>query len=720
MRLALETYEELVVPIYPEIVHPVQDVAAADLRLDIFDTAIESVDNTENTPSENERTTASPHESPDSPAPRQRSKARSSATTDATPPLQEDLVRDRFISEAIEEAHQNRVPWKDYLRTIREMLSIAPGVWAKRLGLTAFGAVCTAASTFTFSQSVALIGESSTAQTIDAASTAALSVLTYFAASMTFWYVSYFLQYRNDILTARQTNDVDLAIDRSIKELTGTLPEEMRQREDVAELCSIVERHQESSKELVGGIIGLSQECVEMLVTSTAMIWSGGGLGVLPIALGGYLKYCNAHRTSRRQVESEELAAEIDLLYEDGDRTLSTNASISILQIAQSHARVVDRVMKWKTAAAEIRLDALKKNEFDELITNKVLEIPVAGACLYFMSQWISGEISPAWCIWLLMSAWSLRGNINEIGSLLSAQVTDLGLAAHRHTLVDITKSLGDQRNKILLTEAPAIRFEEVRLRRPGSTRDTLKRTSLDIPAGSFVGILGSNGQGKSSLIGLILGRVLPTSGNVFVGTHDTRESAILTGALNQDFSLVPGLTVRENIELFRPEAGGMSADDVVELLGIAEILFENKPNGLDTRVPGKNQKGTNFSGGQVQLIALARAIAAESRLLVLDEPLSALSPAVQTRVHSALLALNPRPTLIMVTHKIEQAHSCDLVMIIDRGEIVERGSPEDLLQQPNSRLVELYKAQKEMAARKKQPQSGQPAPKGGEIAGNA
>jgi ABC-type multidrug transport system fused ATPase/permease subunit len=703
-RQALETYQELVLPSSSDFVDSSWSIACFGVLQTPSSATCESLANTAKVPSHGVTHTADAQESPTPPAPRLRLKARLSASPDVTPLLQEDLVRDRFISDSIQEAHQNRAPWKDYLRTIHEMLSIAPGVWAKRLALTALGAICTAVSTFTFSQSVALIGESAALQTVGVTGAVALSVLTYFAACMGFWYASYFLEYKNDVLTARQTNDVDLAIDRSIKELTGALPEEMRQREEVAELCSIVERHQESSKELVGGIIGLSQECVEMLVTSSAMVWSGGGLGIIPIALGGYLKYCNAHRISRRQVESEQLAAELDLLYEDGDRTLSTNSSISILQIAQSHARVVERVMKWKTAAAEIRLDALKKNELDQLITNKILEVPVAGACLYFMSQWISGEISPAWCIWLLMSAWSLRGNINEIGALLSAQVTDLELASHRHTLVDITKTLGDQRNKVVLTEAPSIHFEEVRLRRPGSTRDTLKRTSLDIPAGSCVGILGSNGQGKSSFVALILGRILPTSGNVFVGTHNTRESAILTGALNQDLSLVPGLSVRENIELFRPAGGGMSADDVVELLGITEILFENKPDGLDTIVPGKNQKGTNFSGGQTQLIALARAIAAESRLLVLDEPLSALSPAVQTRIHSALLSLNPRPTLIMVTHKIEQAHGCDSVMIIDRGEIVERGTPEELLQKPNSRFVELYKAQKEMAARKKQP----------------
>lgn|GEM_PF-3460117 len=700
--LALDTFEKLVLPSPSDLADHYWSIATVNVPGEHTPTHIDTNQSQISQASDVPPRVQRVHDGPGTPAPRQRSRDRSALTADATLPLQEDTIRDRDISDSIQRAQQLRTPWKDYITTVREILAITPGVWAQRLALTAFGAICVSASTYTFSQSVALIGESSALQVIGATSAIALSVLGYFAASISFWYVSYIVQYKSDMLTARQTKDVDLAIDRSIKEITGTLPEELRQREEVAQLTSLVERHQESSKELVGGIIGLSQECVEMLVTASAMIWNGGIFGIIPIALGGYLKYCNAHRISRRQVESEQQAAELDLLYEDGDRTLSTNSSISILQIAQSHARVVDRVMKWKTEAAEIRLDALKKNEFDELITNKILEVPVAGACLYFISQWAMGEISPAWCIWLLMSAWSLRGNINEIGSLLSAQVTDLELASHRHTLVDIAKSQGDQRQKVVLSEAPSIQFEGVRLRRPGSTRDTLKRTTLEIPAGHCVGILGNNGQGKSSFVGLILGRILPTSGNVFVGTHNTRDSAILPGALNQDFSLVPGLTVRENIELFRPEGGGMSAEYVVELLGIAEILFENKPLGLDTIVPGKNQKGTNFSGGQVQLIALARAIAAESRLLVLDEPLSALSPATQTRIHSALLSLHPKPTLIMVTHKIEQAHGCDLVMIIDRGEIVERGSPEELLQRPESRFMEIYKAQKEMSSRKK------------------
>jgi ABC-type multidrug transport system ATPase subunit len=584
------------------------------------------------------------------------------------------------------------------------MWSISPRSWTNRIALTTAGAICSASSTFAFSQTLALIGESSAESSALLALGAATAIGGWFVGSIGMWYASRFIDYRSDVLAARHANEVDLTIDRSIKETVGNLPEEIRQRQDIAELCGLVECHEDSSKDLVTGIIRLSQECIEFAVTAGAVLVCGGGFGILPVACGGYLKYRSSKRIADAEVESEQRAAELDLLYVDGDRVLSTNAAISNLQTAHSHDRVVDRVMQWKKNAADMRLDALSKNERREFLTDTLLEIPVAGSCVYFMAQWLAGDMGAATCIWLMMSIWSLRSNINEMGSLLSRQATDLKLASHRHALLDITEEIGDGRKQVSLTEAPAISLHDVRLRRPGSTRDTLKKTSLEIPAGTSVGIIGNYGQGKSSFIGLILGRILPTSGNVCVGGHSTKEASVLTGSLNQDFSLIPGLTVRENIELFRPLTGGLSAEEAVAILGVEEELFENKPHAYDTIIPGKNQKGTNFSGGQLQLIALARALSAGSRLLVLDEPLSALGPSIQSKIHKAIFALQPTPTLVIVTHKLEQIGSCSNVIVIDRGEVVESGAPDELLKKRGGRLRKLARDQHQISGRKKTP----------------
>ena len=609
----------------------------------------------------------------------------------------EDLAREAETTSFIQASIHERSPRSDYLRSVREIWDISPRSWIARISYTTAGAVCAAASSFAFSQTLAMIGDAEMHPLLGAPMTAISHVLGWFGGSLAFWYVAGAVQTRTDIIAERHANEVDVTIDRSIRTLTGLLPEEARQREDVSELLGLVEHHEKSSKELVTGIINLSQELVELAVTAGAVVMSGGGLGIIPVAMGGYLKYRGAARCAAREVESEEAANQIDIFYQDGDRALTTNSSISNLQLSHAFDTVADKVVALKKESSALRFDAFQKNERDSWLVERILEIPVAGSCAVFLSYWMAGEISSASCIWLLLSIWSVRGNINTIGTLFSSQVTDLKLASYRHALIDIAASLGDRREKVFLETPSSVTFDGVRLRRRGSTRDTLKQTSFVIEPGMSVAVVGNNGQGKSSVLGLIAGRILPTSGNVVIGPHNTRERAVFSGNLTQDYTLLAGHTVRENIELYRPPHGGMTADQVVDLLGIRELLCENKPDGLETIIPGRNQKGTNFSGGQRQLIALAQAVAAESGMLLLDEPLSALGPSMQSKINSVLLSLERKPTIFLVTHKYEQANSCDWILVVERGAIVEQGRPAELLTKSRGKYRALYRAQRKL-----------------------
>jgi ABC-type multidrug transport system fused ATPase/permease subunit len=159
-------------------------------------------------------------------------------------------------------------------------------------------------------------------------------------------------------------------------------------------------------------------------------------------------------------------------------------------------------------------------------------------------------------------------------------------------------------------------------------------------------------------------------------------------------------MSVRANIERYRPPNRGISAEQVVDLLGIRDLLCKNKPEGLDTVIPGRNQKSTNFSIGQRQLIALAQAVAAESGMLLLDEPLSALGPSMMAHVNNVLVSLEKRPTIFFVTHKYEQANTCDWVIVVDEGEVVEQGRPQELLVKRGGKYKALYKQQKRYVGR--------------------
>ncbi len=612
----------------------------------------------------------------------------------------EYVAREEELSSFISKTVNDRSAIADYFRSVREIWHISPSTWSTRIALTTIGAVCGAASSFAFSQTLALVGDAETHPILGAPLGTISHILGWFAGSLSFWYLAEGVQTRTDVIAEKHANEVDLTIYKSIRRLTGSFPEDVRQRKDVSELLQLVEHHEKSSKELVTGIINLSQEVVELSVTAGLVVISGGALGIVPVVLGGYLKYRSSTRCADREVLAEERANEVDIFYEDGDRALTTNSSISNLQLAHAHDKVVDEVAALKQEAARIRVDAFQKNERDSWMVARILEIPVAGSCLLFMTQWMSGDLSSVTCIWLMLSIWSVRANINHIGTLFSHQVADLKLASYRHAALDIAEPLGDRREKVVLDEPGGVTFARVRLRRRGSSRDTLKETSFAIEPGMSVAIVGNNGQGKSSLLGLISGRLLPTSGEVKVGVHDTRERSVFTGNLTQDYTLLAGVSVRANIERYRPPNRGMTAEEVVDLLGVREILCKNKPEGLDTIIPGRNQKSTNFSIGQRQLIALAQAVAAESGMLLLDEPLSALGPSMMAHISDALLNLEKRPTIFFVTHKYEQANTCDWVLVVDEGEVVEQGRPNELLLKRGGKYKALYNQQKRYSGR--------------------
>ena len=612
----------------------------------------------------------------------------------------EYVAREEELSSFISKTIHERSPLTDYIRSVREIWQISPSTWSARIALTTVGAVCGAASSFTFSQTLALVGDAETHPILGASIGTISQVFGWFAGSLSFWYLAEGIQTRTDVIAEKHANEVDLTIYRSIRTLTGSFPEETRQRKDVSELLQLVEHHEKSNKELVTGIINLSQEVVELAVTAGAILLSGGGLGILPVAIGGYLKYRSSTRCADREVKAEERANEVDIFYEDGDRALTTNSSISNLQLAHAHEKVVDEVAALKQEAALIRLDAFQSNERDSWLVAKILEIPVAGSCVIFLTQWMSGDISSATCIWLMLSIWAARANINHIGTLFSHQIADLKLASYRHAAIDIAEPLGDRRERVVLDESTGVAFERVRLRRRGSNKDTLKETSFAIEPGMSVAIVGNNGQGKSSLLGLISGRLLPTSGQVRVGAYDTRKSSVFTGNLTQDYTLLSGVSVRANIERYRPPNRGMTAEEVVDLLGVRDILCKNKPEGLDTIIPGRNQKSTNFSIGQRQLIALAQAVAAESGMLLLDEPLSALGPSMMAHISDLLLNLEKRPTIFFVTHKYEQANTCDWVLVVDEGEVVEQGRPSELLVKRGGKYKALFNQQKRYSGR--------------------
>ena len=229
----------------------------------------------------------------------------------------------------------------------------------------------------------------------------------------------------------------------------------------------------------------------------------------------------------------------------------------------------------------------------------------------------------------------------------------------------------------------PASREPHIKLENVSLTlgeKSVLKNIDLDIPYGKRVGVMGGTGSGKSALLKLLCRTFDVTAGRVTIDGTDVREFSL--EMLRSEFSYVFqdvflfSNTVDANIAFARPECG----EDLV--LGAAETaqaarFIERLPEGYETIV---GERGIGLSGGQKQRISIARALVKGAPVLILDDASSALDMATERRVLSALKETCPGQTLLISAHRVSSVMDCDEVLFLRDGEIVERGTPQELI----------------------------------------
>jgi subfamily B ATP-binding cassette protein MsbA len=222
---------------------------------------------------------------------------------------------------------------------------------------------------------------------------------------------------------------------------------------------------------------------------------------------------------------------------------------------------------------------------------------------------------------------------------------------------------------------------------------DVLKDVSFRAPAGSTTALVGSSGSGKSTLIGLVLAFNRPQKGRALVDGRDLATVPLADyrtqlGVVLQDNFLFDG-TIAENIAFARPHAPRREIEAVARIAHADEFVeqFEDK---YDTVV---GERGVKLSGGQRQRIAIARAILADPRILVLDEATSSLDSESEAKIQDGLRALRRGRTTFVIAHRLSTIRSADQILVIEGGEIVERGTHEELLA-ANGRYRQLYDKQ--------------------------
>lgn len=272
----------------------------------------------------------------------------------------------------------------------------------------------------------------------------------------------------------------------------------------------------------------------------------------------------------------------------------------------------------------------------------------------------------------------------------LSEKITELTKYDLKIKDIRKTEKMPSSRNRGKGIPAPKenieIEFRNVSFRYPNAENDTIKNISFKIKAGEKLALVGVNGAGKTTIVKLLCGLYLPTEGEILLNSHPINDYNIyeyysLFSAVFQDISLMP-YSIAENIAATteKDEIDFEKVKNSIEIAGLKERV-DALPLGVDTHFNKNiNEDAVDFSGGEKQKLALARAIYLDRPMLILDEPTAALDPIAENEMYMKFNEISRGQTAMFISHRLASTRFCDRIIHLENGEIIENGTHDELI----------------------------------------
>jgi len=328
-------------------------------------------------------------------------------------------------------------------------------------------------------------------------------------------------------------------------------------------------------------------------------------------------------------------------------------------------------------------------------------EIVVLGADLSILAvflQYAGGFFWPIQNIARIFTDFvSTQANVERVSALLeqSPGITDR---------LDVVEKYGDffaPKKENWESITGDVEFRDVTFRYPDGHRNILEHFNLHVPTGTYVAIVGETGAGKSTLVNLVCRFFEPTSGEILVDGKDYRERSQLWlhsafGYVLQSPHLFSG-TIRENIRYGRLDATDEEVEKAAAIVHADKVIAKLE-KGFDTEA---GEGGDRLSTGEKQLISFARAVLADPRIFILDEATSSIDTEMEMLLQNAIHTLLEGRTSFVIAHRLSTIRGADVILVVDDGKIIERGTHKELMAQ-RGHYHELYTRQFEEEAEEK------------------
>ena len=475
-------------------------------------------------------------------------------------------------------------------------------------------------------------------------------------------------------------NRVDLALIVGFISHTFRLPLNYFESRYVGDIISRIQENTKIQRFLTGEALSIILDLLTVFIYLGLMFWYSWKMALLvlvivpPFVLLALIATPFLQRVSREifGAHNEETGYLIQSL--TGIRTIKSMA--------------VEHSVRWHWE--ELFGKAIKKSFSGQVIGNTLqifsstIEAVVSTSLLWFgASLVIQNELT----IGQLVAFNMLLGNVIHPFQRLIVlwnQLQEVMIAVERiNDVIDAEpeEDLQHQSRQSLPPIHGYIRFDKVTFRyHPESDVNTLENISFEVQPGQMVALVGRSGSGKTTISKLVLGLYPPTEGKILIDGYDVTSLSLQSlrqqiGVVDQDTFLF-GSTIRENISLGHPEASLSEVIEAAQQAGAHQFIKE-LPMGYETQI---GEGGGTLSGGQRQRLAIARALVGNPRLLILDEATSSLDAESERIIQTNLNTILQDRTTLVIAHRLSTVRNADLILVLDRGVLVESGTHDELM----------------------------------------